>query len=125
MESLQENNTWEVTKLPQNKRAIKCKWVYRVKENPDGSVNKHKARLVVKGFSQQQGVHYNSTFSPVAKWGTIHAAISTGAMERMWMSQFGVSTAFLYGSLEETIYMSQPEGFSNGTNRACKLRRSL
>jgi hypothetical protein len=83
MESLQENNIWEVTKLPQNKRAIKCKWVYRVKENPDGSFDKYKARLVVDGFSQQRGVYYKLTFSPVAKWGTIRAAISTAAMERM------------------------------------------
>lgn len=125
MNSLKENHTWELTDLPSGARAISCKWVYRLKTNPDGSINKYKARVVAKGFSQRQGIDYSETFSPVAKLGTIRAVLSIAAEERMHLTQFDVSTAFLYGNLEETIYMTQPEGFTDGTAKVCKLKRSL
>lgn len=125
MSSLKENLTWELTALPAGARAIPCKWVYRLKTNPDGSIDKYKARLVVKGFSQRQGIDYSETYSPVAKLGTIRAILSIAAEERMHLTQFDVSTAFLYGDLEETIYIQQPEGFEDGTERVCRLKRSL
>jgi hypothetical protein len=125
MGSLRENKTWELTNLPAGARAIPCKWVYKLKTNPDGSINKYKARLVVKGFSQRQGIDYTETYSPVAKLGTIRAVLSIAAEERMHLTQFDVSTAFLYGDLEETIYMQQPEGFRDGTEKVCRLKRSL
>lgn len=125
MDSLKENQTWELTDLPVGARVIPCKWVYRLKTNPDGSINKYKARLVVKGFSQRQGTEYSETYSPVAKLGTIRTIISIAAEERMHLTQFDVSTAFLYGDLEETIYIKQPEGFEDGTERVCRLKRSL
>nr|KYP74150.1 hypothetical protein KK1_006817 [Cajanus cajan] len=63
--ALINNNTWTLVNLPQNRKAIGCKWVFRIKENPDGTVNRYKARLVAKGFHQQPGFDFNETFSPV------------------------------------------------------------
>ncbi|GFX04043.1 retrovirus-related Pol polyprotein from transposon TNT 1-94 [Trichonephila clavipes] len=123
--SLSENHTWELSDLPVGAKAIPCKWVYRLKTNPDGSINKYKARLVARGFSQRKGIDYSETYSPVAKLGTIRTVLSIAAEERMHLTQFDVSTAFLYGDLEETIFMKQPEGFKDGSGRVCKLKRSL
>lgn len=125
IKSLQENQTWEMADLPRGSKALPSKWVYKVKTNPDGSIDKFKARLVIKGFRQREGIDYNETFSPVAKLGTIRAILSIAASQNLHLSQFDVSTAFLYGHLEESIFMKQPEGFDDGSKKVCKLRRSL
>jgi transposase InsO family protein len=123
--SLKENKTWKLVSLPPNRKAIKSRWVFKTKLNPDGTIDKYKARLVVKGFAQKAGVDYDQTFSPVAKSGTIRSVIAVAANEGMELLQFDVSTAFLYGELQEEIYMAQPEGYNDGTTKVCKLLRSL
>lgn len=125
MKSLEDNQTWELVNLPEGVKAIPSKWVYRVKTNPDGSIDKYKARLVIKGFNQRYGIDYKETFSPVAKMTTIRSMLSIAAREGLHLMQFDVSTAFLYGELEEAIYMKQPDGYRDNTNRVCKLKRSL
>lgn len=125
IESLKENKTWKLILLPKGTKAIPCKWVFRLKLNSDGSIDKYKARLVVKGFRQKYGIDYCQTFSPVAKMGTIRSILSIAANEQMHLAQFDVSTAFLYGELEETIYMKQPEGYDDGTEKVCELEKSL
>jgi len=125
MESLKENGTWKLVKLPTDAKAIPCKWVYRVKLNPDGSISKYEVRLVAKGYDQRKGIDYSETFSPVAKLQTICLLLGIAATEKMHLAQFDVSTAFLYGELDETIFMKQPDGYDDGTGRVCKLRRSL
>ena len=125
IKSLQDNDTWSLVDKPDEAEVIPCKWVYRVKNNADGSVNKFKARLVVRGFSQIKGLNYEETFSPVARRDTIRSLLSVAASKRMYLKQFDVSTAFLYGELEETIYIDQPEGFSDNTDKVCKLKKSL
>lgn len=123
--SLLDNNTWVLTSLPKGSKALPGRWVFRVKMKPDGSIEKYKARLVIKGFAQKKGVDYDQTFSPVAKMTTIRSLISVAASEELYLAQFDVSTAFLYGELNETIYMKQPEGFDDGSGRVCQLKRSL
>ena len=125
IDSLAKNQTWQLTDLPDNMDAIPCKWVFRLKTNPDGSIEKYKARLVVKGFNQRKGEDYNQTFSPVARLATIRSVLSIAASERMYLKQFDVSTAFLYGELDETVYMQQPRGYTDGSSRVCKLLKSL
>lgn len=125
IKSLKENNTWELTSLPNGCKAIPCKWVYKVKTNPDGSIDKYKARLVAKGYSQRYGIDFTETFSPVAKLSTVRAMVGYAAKENLRLMQFDVTTAFLYGELDTTIYMEQPEAYSDGTKNVCKLLRSL
>jgi transposase InsO family protein len=125
IQSLRENQTWELTDLPPEKKAIPCKWVYKVKNNPDGSIERYKARLVIKGCAQKKGIDYDQTFSPVVRNTTIRTLLSVAASERMHLMQFDVSTAFLYGDLQEEIYMEQPEGFADNSAKVCKLKRSL
>ena len=114
MKSLSENRTCKMPDLPPGAKAIPCRWTYRVKTNPDDSVSRYKARLVMKGFSQFYGIDYSQTFSPVARMATICSIFSITAGEQMHLAQFDVSTAFLYGELEEFICMQQPEGYEDG-----------
>jgi hypothetical protein len=125
MSSLRENDTWELVNLPPGCKAIENRWVFQIKQLPDGSQGRYKARLVAKGYSQRAGIDYSETFCPVARFDTIRSVLSVAASEKLHIAQFDVKTAFLYGLLDEELYMLQPEGFDDGTNRVCKLKRSL
>jgi transposase InsO family protein len=124
--SLKANDTWEIVDLPKGAKAIPCRWVYRVKETQTGEIERYKARLVIKGFNQRYGIDYKETFSPVAKLATIRSILSVAANEGLHLGQFDVTTAFLYGELEECIFMQQPPGYETGNaGKVCKLKRSL
>jgi len=110
MKSLEKNKTWHLTKLPTGKKALQNKWVFRVKDEHDGT-KRYKARLVVKGFQQKEGIEFDGIFSPVVKMTTIRLVLSIVAAEGLHLEQLDVKTAFLHGDLEEDIYMTQPEGF--------------
>lgn len=126
MKSLISNQTWKLDELPMGKKALHNKWVYQVKEEHDGS-KRYKARLVVKGFQQKEGVDYTDIFSPVVKLNTIRSVLSIVAIEDLHLEQLDVKTAFLHGDLDEEIYMYQPEGFSEKgkKNMVCRLKKSL
>ncbi|CAO2827530.1 unnamed protein product [Amaranthus hypochondriacus] len=126
MQSLISNQTWELTELPIRKKALHNKWIYRVKKEHDDS-KRYKARLVVKGFQQKEGVDYNEIFAPVVKLNTIRTVLSIVAIEDLYLEQLDVKTAFLHGDLDEEIYMHQPEGFieSGKEKMVCKLKKSL
>lgn len=124
--ALEENKTWQLVDLPAGQKLITNRWVFKRKLNTDGSIDRYKARLVVKGFQQRHGIDFNETFSPVVRWDTVRSVLSVASNEKLKISQFDVKTAFLYGELdEENIYMKQPEGYSDGTGRVCKLLKGL
>ena len=126
MDSLMSNQTWELVELPSGKKALHNKWVYKIKEEHNGN-KRYKARLVVKGFQQKEGVDYNEIFSPVVKLTTIRLVLKIVVVENLHLEQLDVKTAFLHGDLEEELYMRQPEGFikEDKRNLACRLKKSL
>ena len=110
LKMIEKNQTWELEDRPEHKKAIGVKWVYRTKLNPDGSVNKHKARLVVKGYAQMFGVDFSETFTPVARLDTIRM-LALSAQQGWVIHQMDVKSTFLNRYLEEEIFVEQPEGF--------------
>lgn len=123
--SLLENNTWILVEKPADQKVIDNKWIYKVKKNPGTSTERFKARLVGRGFTQEYGIDYLETFSPVVRFKSLRAILAIAACENMHMMQFDVKTAFLNGELVETVYMQQPIGFDDNSGRVCKLQRSL
>ena len=123
--SLTDNETWVTTTIPKNRKALPCKWVFDIKYNPGGTIEKYKARLVIKGFKQVYGVDYDETFAPVARYESLKIVLAMATILDMEVHQMDVCTAFLNGKLEEEIYMVEPEGHSTGQHKVCKLLRSL
>ncbi|WVZ11324.1 hypothetical protein V8G54_015854 [Vigna mungo] len=109
---IEKNYTWKLVRRPTNRKVIGVKWVFRTKLNPDGSINKHKARLVVKGYAQIFGVDFSDTFAPVARLDTIRLMLAIVVQKGWKVYQLDVKSAFLNGLLEEEIYVEQPEGFT-------------
>nr|KYP41982.1 Retrovirus-related Pol polyprotein from transposon TNT 1-94 [Cajanus cajan]KYP45715.1 Retrovirus-related Pol polyprotein from transposon TNT 1-94 [Cajanus cajan] len=103
--ALINNSTCTLVNLPENRQAIGCKWVFKIKENPDSTINRYKARSVVKGFHQQPGFNFNETFSPIIKPMTIRLILTLAITNNWEIHQLDVNNAFLNGLLNETIYM--------------------
>lgn len=126
LKSMQDNNVWEIVTPPKGAKLLSSKWVFRTKMDENGNLVRHKARLVVKGFLQKEGIDYNETYSPVAKLTTIRIVLAVGVKNGFIFHQLDVKTAFLHGLLKEEIYMSLPEGVINeDKGKACKLIKSL
>ncbi|KAL0423071.1 UNVERIFIED_CONTAM: Retrovirus-related Pol polyprotein from transposon TNT 1-94 [Sesamum radiatum] len=111
LKSIMTNRTWDLVDLLVGSKPIKCKWIFKKKIKPNGSIDKFKARLVVVGYTQKKGIDYFDTYSLVTKIATIRALIALSAINDLMIHQMDVKTAFLNGDLEEEIYMEQPEGF--------------
>ncbi|GJY56763.1 ribonuclease H-like domain-containing protein [Tanacetum coccineum] len=105
MQALYKNNTWILTDLPKNRKAIGSKWVYRIKYKSTAEINRYKARIVAKRHSQREGIEYEETSSPVVKMGTVRCLISLAVQNNWKLSQLDVNNAFLYGSLDEDAPM--------------------
>jgi hypothetical protein len=127
MTSLHENSTFELVKLPKGKKALKNRWVYKVKTQEHTSRPRYKARLVVKGYSQRKGIDFEEIFSPVVKMGSIRVILGLAASLDLEVEQMDVKTAFLHGDLDKEIYMEQPEGFQvkGKEDYVCRLQKSL
>ena len=127
MHSIKANKVWELVKLPEGKRTVGCKWVFKHKLDVDGSIERHKARLVAKSYSQQHGLDYDETFSPVARFESLRMLLALAVQDGLYVHQLDVTTAFLNGKLEEEVYMDQPEGFVEKEKESlvCRLKHSL
>ena len=105
LDSLKEINTWIVSNLPSGKKAIKTRWVFKIKTNSNNQPERFKARLVAKGFTQEYGIDYEETFAPVVIQQSLRLLLAIAANENLIVHQIDISTAFLYGELDEDIHM--------------------
>ncbi|KAK1668261.1 hypothetical protein QYE76_056420 [Lolium multiflorum] len=126
MGSMYDNKVWTLVDIPDSRKAVENKWIFKRKTYADGNVTVHKARLA-KGFRQIQGVDYDETFSPVAKLKSVRILLAIAAFFDYEIWQMDVKTAFLNGDIEEESYMVQPKGFVDPKNAdmVCKLQRSI
>ena len=109
-----------------NKLVISSKWLFKIKHASDGSIEKYKARFVARGFSQKEGIDYEETFAPVARYTSVRTILAIAASKGWKVHQMDVKTVFLNGKIEE-VYIEQPEGFSthDSKTRVCKLKKAL
>jgi len=124
-DSLMTNNTWTLIPLPGGTKTVSCKWVFKINQGANGEVERYKARLVARGFTQP--TKWITTIVPVAKFTSIRCILALAALEDMEIHQMDVKTTFFNDELEEEIYMEQPQGFvhQGSEHLVCKLHKSL
>jgi transposase InsO family protein len=124
LQSIEHCGTWELVELPKGRNTVSSKWVFKTKTNEDGNIERRKARLVARGFTQKYGIDYFDVFAPVARGVTVRMLLSAAGRKKFIVKQFDVKTAFLNGTLEEEIFMEPPEGL-NTEGKVCLLKKSL
>ena len=128
LDALHKTGTWYLVDLPSGKSTIGYKWVYKIKTRSHGIVDRYKARLVARGFTQEYGIYYEETFSHVARLSFVRTLIIVFAARKWPLFQMNVKNAFLNGELLEKVYMKLPPGYSHPPgfpHRVFRLRRAL
>ncbi|CAI7859829.1 unnamed protein product [Closterium sp. NIES-53] len=127
LKALEERNTWKIVPIgvAQNKTILTGKWVFRVKTKADGTIDKFKARWVVRGFDQEHGRDYTETFAPVSRHTSLRILIAVAAMKKKKLRQIDVANAFLYAPVDAEIFVELPHGSHDEPNRVCQLLKSL
>ncbi|GJY78472.1 zinc finger, CCHC-type containing protein [Tanacetum coccineum] len=130
LDSINKNNTWTLTTLPTNQKAIGLKWVFKTKRDAKGKIIKYKARLVAKGYVQEQGIDFDEVFAPVARIEMVRFELAqqTYHLGGEWqVHHLDVKSAFLHGDLKEEVYVTQPEGFiqQGNSGKVYKLTKAL
>ena len=137
LHALESNNTWELVEKPPGQLIVYCKWIFKVKYLPNGEIERYKARLVTKGFTQTYGLDYFKTFAPVAKMTSVRLLIALASAQNWPISQLDVTNAFLHGELNEEVYMKLPPGYfelslvaqmnqlSASSTLVCKMLKSI
>ncbi|KAI3518152.1 hypothetical protein L1887_06594 [Cichorium endivia] len=125
--SIERNNTWRLVDLPKNRKAIGLKWVFKLKRDPNGKIVKHKARIVAKGYVQKRGIDFDEVFAPVARLETIRLILALAGSNGWKVHHLDVKSAFLNGTLEEEVYVSQPDGYQKKgeAHKVYKLSKAL
>jgi hypothetical protein len=125
--SILKNNVWDIVPRPKDKSMVSSKWIYKIKQAVDGSVEKFKAIFVARGFTQKEGIHYDETFAPVARYTSIRVIIALASILGWRLHQMDVKTTFLNGKIEQEVFVEQPDGFvlHNKDTLVCKLRKAL
>jgi hypothetical protein len=126
-QSILKNDVWDIVLIPEGKYVVTSKWIYKIKHAADGSIEKYKVRFVARGFSQVEGVDYDETFAPVARYMSICTIIALAASMGWKLHQMDVKTGFLNGEIEEEVYIEHLEGFMihNEKSHVCKLKKSM
>lgn len=125
LDSLIQRKTWETTQLPEGKRCIGCKWIFKLKTDAEGNIRRYKARLVAQGFRQEKGIDYNETYSPVVNFSIVRL-LSALSVECQWYTRhIDVKNAYLYGNLHEETYMKLPPLYDGEEGKVAKLLRPI
>ena len=128
MQALRENDTFELTPLPEGRKTVGGRWVYAIKQGPNDE-EKYKARFVAKGYSQVAEIDYHETFSPTANLTSIRILIQLAVQFNLTVHQMDVKSAYLKGPIDCELFVEQPEGFTiaseDGKHLVCKLKKSL
>jgi hypothetical protein len=126
-QSIMKNEVWEIVPRPKNKDVVSSRWLFKIKHVVDGSSEKYKARFVAHGFSQKEGIDYEETFAPVARYTSIRTIIALAAKMKWKLHQMDVKTAFINGVIEEEVYIEQPQGFEveDRKSHVCILKKAL
>ena len=127
MDAVETNRTWELADLPHGHRAITLKWVFKLKRDEAGAIVKHKARLVARGFLQQEGIDFDDAFAPVARMESVRLLLALAALKGWHVHHMDVKSAFLNGDLKEEVYVHQPPGFAipGKEGKVLRLRKAL
>ena len=120
--SIMTNDVWEVVPRPQDRSVVGSRWIYKIKYVADGSVEKYKFRFVAKGYTQKEGIDYEETFAPIARYTSIRSVISLTTQIGWEIHEIDVETAFLNGVIEEEVYIEKHEGF---VTHVCRLKKAL
>ena len=125
--SIIKNNIWEVVSKPAGKSIVSSKWIFKLKHAADGNIEKYKAIFVSRGFSQKEGIDYDETFAPVARYTSICTIISLVSIFGWKMYQMDVKIAFLNGNIDQEVFIKQHEGFvlHSRDSHVCRLRKAL
>jgi Reverse transcriptase (RNA-dependent DNA polymerase)/gag-polypeptide of LTR copia-type len=124
LDSIESNNTWTKVELPKDRKAIGSRWIFKLKTNENGQVQRYKARLVAQGFTQVYGTDYDEVFAPVARPTSFRVLLTIAGIQNLHVMQYDVKTAFLNGTIEEEIYLKPPQGFQSET-KVFRLHKSL
>ena len=127
LNEFERNKVWQLVPRPKNRSVVGTKWVFRNKTDVDGIIIRNKAKLVAKGYSQQEGIDYDETFAPVARLEAIRMFLAYAAHKKFKVFQMDVKSAFLNGELEEEVFVEQPPGFidPNFPNHVYRLDKAL
>ena len=126
LQTLENNNTWDLVDLPKDQKVISTRWVYKIKQNDDKSIN-YKSRFVARGFEQLYGLNYEETFASVIKQMSYKTIFALAALNDWFIYKIDMKSAFTQSKLSEKIYVNQPEGFIDEKypNRVLKLNKVL
>jgi hypothetical protein len=126
-QSIMKNGVWEIVPRPKSKDVVSYRWLFKIKHVADGSIEKYKARFVARGFSQKEGIDYEETFTPMAKYTSIRTIKSLAAKMKWKLHQMDVKTTFLNGVIEEEVYIEKPQGFEVEDRRShvYRLKKDL
>jgi hypothetical protein len=126
-QSIIKYDPWEIVPRPKSKDVVSSRWLYKIKHVVDGSIEKHKARFVARGFSQKEGIDYEEMFAPVTRYTSIRTITAIVAKMKWKLHQMDVKKAFLNGVIEEKMYIEQPQGFEveDRKTHLCRLKKAL
>ena len=125
--SIMKNDVWDIVTKPKNTSVVSSKWIYKIKHAVDGSIEKYKARFLARGFYQKEGIDYEETFSPVARYTSMRTIMAVASMMQWNLHQMDVKTTFLNGLIEEEVYIEQTQGsgVENKGTHICNLKKDL